>query len=56
MLRADPPTPPPQTCPFCKSGEITTTGKSVTDDQYWRCTTCGQVWNPARLVVFQRSW
>lgn len=38
-------------CPFCKSDKVATTIKAVTDATYWRCLTCGQVWNPARLVL-----
>jgi transposase-like protein len=46
------PSPPPTTssCPFCRSGEVFTTAKFVTDESYWRCRACGQIWNPRRLV------
>lgn len=44
-------TPPQTVCPFCRSGQITTTSKSVTETSYWRCHGCGQIWNPARLVT-----
>ena len=45
-------TPKALTCPFCRSGQVTTTAKSpTTQDVYWRCHTCGQIWNPARLTV-----
>lgn len=39
----------PKTCPFCKSVDVTTTSKAVTVSTYWRCTTCGQIWNAGRL-------
>ena len=39
----------PRTCPFCKSAEVTTTSKDVNASTYWRCTTCGQIWNAGRL-------
>lgn len=43
-------------CPFCRSEEVTTTSKSsVAKDVYWRCHTCGQIWNPSRLTR-PRRW
>jgi transposase-like protein len=39
----------PDACPFCKSREIKTTSKEVNVSTYWRCTTCGQIWNVDRL-------
>ena len=41
-------TSPQQICPFCRSDKVTTTSKT-TDDVYWRCHLCGQIWNPSRL-------
>jgi transposase-like protein len=39
-------------CPFCRSEQVTTTSKSpVTQNVYWRCHACGQIWNQARLKV-----
>jgi hypothetical protein len=43
--------PVPTSCAFCGSGKIATTGKSTSVAAYWRCHTCGQIWNPARLVA-----
>jgi transposase-like protein len=43
--------PPPTSCPFCRSASVSTTSKVVSAATYWRCTTCGQIWNPARLVA-----
>jgi transposase-like protein len=40
---------PTPVCPFCKSLVVTTTSKAVSDTTYWRCVTCGQIWNPTRL-------
>jgi transposase-like protein len=39
----------PKTCPFCNSADIKTTSKNVTAATYWRCASCGQVWNAGRL-------
>lgn len=47
---------PPTACPTCKSRELTTTSKSVTSATYWRCLTCGEVWNAARLQAGSRLW
>jgi len=48
--------PPPTSCPVCKSKELTTTSKTVTAATYWRCTTCGEVWNAERLEAGSRYW
>jgi transposase-like protein len=37
-------------CPFCRSAVVSTNGKTASDSSYWRCDTCGQIWNPSRLV------
>lgn len=51
MAITDAPTPTSPVCPFCRSGHVTTTSKSSgAKDVYWRCHTCGQIWNPSRLV------
>jgi transposase-like protein len=55
MVATDSEASAPQTCPFCRSQHVATTSKSVNADAYWRCHTCGQIWNPSRLkVVFVR--
>lgn len=44
--------PPPVTparCPFCRSMTITTGSEKVDASTYWRCQTCGQMWNVERL-------
>jgi len=43
--------PPPSSCPFCRSPSVSTTSKTISAATYWRCATCGQIWNPARLVT-----
>jgi transposase-like protein len=45
----------PTTCPFCRSAKIVTASKHVDSSAYWRCETCGQVWNVGRLRVFMRN-
>jgi transposase-like protein len=42
-------------CPFCRSEQVTTTSKSVSDSTYWRCHGCGQIWNPSRLHSLPRG-
>jgi len=36
-------------CPACRSEQVSTTSKSITDATYWRCHGCGEIWNPSRL-------
>jgi predicted Zn finger-like uncharacterized protein len=38
----------PATCPFCRSSSIVTKAKNPDADSYWRCTTCGEIWNGGR--------
>jgi predicted Zn finger-like uncharacterized protein len=38
----------PTSCPACRSSSIVTTAKSPDADSYWRCTSCGEVWNASR--------
>lgn len=47
---------PPATCPVCKSRDLTTTSKTVSASSYWRCVTCGEVWNVERLEAGSRYW
>ena len=35
----------PKTCPFCNSVDVKTTSKEVNAATYWRCASCGQIWN-----------
>ncbi len=45
---------PPKMCPACKSSDVTTTSKIVTSASYWRCRTCGEIWNAERLQAASR--
>ena len=45
----------PKTCPFCNSVNVTTTSKEVNASTYWRCETCGQIWNAGRLPYGRRA-
>ena len=38
----------PTRCPACRSSSITTTAKSPDTSSYWRCTSCGEIWNVSR--------
>ncbi|MCA1560585.1 MAG: hypothetical protein LC804_10080 [Acidobacteria bacterium] len=38
----------PSVCPFCRSTDLKTTSKIIDSSTYWRCGTCGEVWNAAR--------
>jgi len=40
----------PTQCPFCLSRAVAATSHKITRASYWRCDTCGQLWNPERLV------
>jgi transposase-like protein len=45
-------------CPFCRSSQVTTTSKTVSSSTYWRCQTCGEIWNPSReaaVPTFRRA-
>jgi predicted Zn finger-like uncharacterized protein len=39
----------PTKCPACQSAALTTASKSPDRESYWRCTACGEVWNPSRV-------
>ena len=52
-----PTAPAVSSCPFCRSSQITTTSKSATgNDVYWRCSGCGEIWNPSRLETQRGGW
>lgn len=38
----------PSQCPACGSRRLQTTSKIVTVASYWRCESCGEVWNAGR--------
>ena len=35
----------PARCPDCGARALDTLAKIITADTYWRCVTCGLVWN-----------
>lgn len=39
----------PDSCPTCRRTSIVTTAKVPDAQTYWRCTTCGAVWNSSRV-------
>jgi DNA-directed RNA polymerase subunit RPC12/RpoP len=39
------PAQPPARCPSCSGRELKTTSKAIDKTTYWRCLTCGEVWN-----------
>lgn len=45
---APPPDVTPAQCPVCKSSSIVTAAKTPDIHSYWRCTSCGEMWNVAR--------
>jgi len=42
-------------CPFCGSSKVKTPAEKVDASSYWRCETCGQMWNAGRLQSSSRS-
>jgi uncharacterized Zn finger protein len=42
------PAQPPARCPGCGGRELTTTSKAIDRSTYWRCLSCGEVWNLVR--------
>jgi len=43
-----PVTPVPPTCPSCGSKATVTAATTPSEESYWRCTDCGDVWNVSR--------
>jgi predicted Zn finger-like uncharacterized protein len=41
----------PVVCPACQSSSIVTKGKSLDAASYWRCISCGEIWNASRTVA-----
>ena len=39
----------PAMCPFCHGKRFDTLAKVINESTYWRCTACGEIWNPGRL-------
>lgn len=44
----------PSHCPVCRSAEVSTASKVVSAASYWRCSTCGEVWNVGRQKAADR--
>ena len=42
--------PAPAACPFCGSARIAVPSEKAAASTYWRCETCGQMWNVGRLL------
>ncbi len=38
----------PGKCPSCGSRDIVTTSKVIDASTYWRCGSCGEIWNVER--------
>jgi transposase-like protein len=38
----------PTACPACQSSSITTTARNPDENAYWRCGSCGEIWNASR--------
>jgi hypothetical protein len=49
------PTPRVQRCPACAGLDVTTSSKATDEAPYWRCLSCGEIWNPVRLGVANQS-
>ncbi len=38
----------PAACPACRSRSVVTTARVPDENTYWRCDSCGEVWNAGR--------
>ncbi len=45
----------PSRCPSCDGRQMVTTSKTIDRETYWRCVTCGEVWNLDRCRPSYRS-
>lgn len=46
----------PPACPKCGSRQASSAAKRPTENSYWRCLKCGDVWNPAQLATRIGRW
>lgn len=46
----------PLPCPVCQSTVTITTAKRPDAESYWRCVTCGELWNAGRAQYHKRRW
>ncbi len=44
----------PTSCPACSSTDLGTTSKTIDEATYWRCRSCGEVWNAGRRREVER--
>jgi transposase-like protein len=44
----------PSQCPTCRSTDVKAAGKVVDSSSYWRCGSCGEVWNVGRVRPVSR--
>lgn len=49
------PAQPPARCPSCGGRELKTTSKAIDRSTYWRCLSCGEIWNLDRRDTNGRS-
>lgn len=42
---------PPAKCPNCGGRDMTTRSKVIDRNTYWRCVTCGEIWNLDRRDI-----
>jgi transposase-like protein len=49
------PVPRVERCPACQSSDVRTTCKATDEAPYWRCLSCGEIWNVARRVAASAS-
>jgi len=43
----------PSVCPACQSSSISTSARVPDTNSYWRCASCGEVWNAGRRVALR---
>jgi predicted Zn finger-like uncharacterized protein len=47
----------PSQCPACASQHVQTSSKVITAATYWRCQSCGEIWNVGRRQAASRyTW
>jgi ribosomal protein L37AE/L43A len=45
----------PASCPFCQSSKVKAATEKVDASTYWRCESCGEMWNVSRLRMPNRN-
>jgi hypothetical protein len=46
----------PPACPKCASKDTNSAAKRPSAQSYWRCLSCGEVWNPSLLKAGPQRW